>query len=267
MSEFDRRGRANRRTDIGQALDDLRARIYPLARFVHEYAGTFDHPLKDQAEAGYRFTNPGVGHFCLLRACRVVSALNAMIALGEGGFTQEIGILFRTVYEAYTQIEAAMAQLRKDGAVGGEVATFIADYFGHDKRRNMDQAKRSNLSQRTVNELIGAQLEPFSTIPRDDPEWKSAAERLASLNRVFSNYVHGRYPETMDLYGGIPGRFHLTGMRGTPKDWENLETISTIITSASHCFVSVVQTLDLREMLKHDPMLTEWYRRLGTFEA
>jgi hypothetical protein len=255
------------RASFGQALEDLRARIYPLARFVHEFAGTLDHPLKDQVEAGYRFANPGAGHFCLLRACRVVSALNAMVALAEGGFTQEIGILFRIVYEAYTQIEAVMAQIRKDGHVSGEVATFVADYFGDNKRRNTDQAKRSNLSQRTVNELIGAQLDPFSAIPGDDPEWKSAAETLANLNRAFSNYVHGRYPETMDLYGGIPGRFHLTGMRGTPKDWENLETISTIVTSASHCFVGVVQTLDLLGMLKHDPMLTEWYRRLGSFDA
>ena len=55
-------------------------------------------------------------------------------------------------------------------------------------------------------------------------------------------------------------------MRGTPKDWENLETISTILTSASHCFVTVVQTLNLRGMLKHDPMLAEWYRRLESFD-
>jgi hypothetical protein len=119
-----------------------------------------------------------------------------MVALAESGFTQEIGILFRAVYEAYTQIEAVMAQIRKDGHVTGEVATFIADYFADNKRRTADHAKRSNLSQRTVNELIGAQLDPFSPIVGDDPEWKSAAERLANLNHVFSNYVHGRYPET-----------------------------------------------------------------------
>jgi hypothetical protein len=55
-------------------------------------------------------------------------------------------------------------------------------------------------------------------------------------------------------------------MRGTPKDRENLETIGAIITSASHSFVSVVQILNLRELLKRDAMLTEWYRRLGSFD-
>jgi hypothetical protein len=256
--------------DFEQALDDLRTKIYPLARFVHEFSHTLDRPFKDRSEIAYRFTDPDYKHFCLLRACRIVSALNAMIALAEGGFTQEIGVLFRAVYEAYTQIEATMAQIRKDGAVSGEVATFIDGYFDDRTRRNADglnRSKRPNLSQKTVNELIGEQLDPYSTIPHGDPTWKSAAQRLAHLNVVFSDYVHGRYPETMDLYGGIPGRFHLTGMRDTPKDRENLETISTILTSASHCFVSVVQTLDLREMLSHDPILTEWYRRLGSFDV
>lgn len=260
--------------DFGQALGDLRTQIYPLARFVHEFTNTLDRPFKDRSEIAYRFASPDNKHFCLLRACRIVSALNAMIALAEGGFSQEIGILFRTVYEAYTQIEAAMAQVRKDGAVSGEVATYIDGYFNDRTRRGADRSagtlsrsKNPKLSQKTVNELIGAQLEPFGTIPRDDPSWKSAAERLAYLNDVFSNYVHGRYPETMDLYGGIPGRFHLTGMRGTRKDQENLEVLGAIITSASHCFIDMVQTLNLREMLGHDPMLTEWYRRLGSFDV
>jgi hypothetical protein len=260
--------------DFEQALDGLRTRTYPLARFVHEFTNTLDRPFKDRSEIAYRFTKPNYKHFCLLRACRIVSALNAMIALAEGGFTQEIGILFRVVYEAYTQIEATMAQIRKDGAVSGEVATFIDGYFNDRTRRNVGRPSRSpnksknpKLSQKIVNELIGEQLEPLSTIQRDDPTWKSAAERLAYLNDVFSNYVHGRYPESMDLYGGIPGRFHLTGMRGTRKDSENLEVISTVITSASHCFIDIVQTLNLRELLSHDPMLTEWYRRLGSFDV
>jgi hypothetical protein len=254
-------------------LDELRTRTHPLARFVHEFTNTLDRPFKDRSETAYRFANPDYRHFCLLRACRIVSALNAMIALAESGFAQEIGILFRTVYEAYTQIEATMAQIRNDGAVSGEVSTFIRGYFNDNARLNTesssavrDKSKRPNLSQRIVNELVGAQLEPFSTISRDDPSWKSPAERLAHLNIVFSNYVHGRYPEAMDLYGGIPGRFHLTGMRGTPKDQENLEVVKTLITSVSHCFIGVVQTLDLRAMLKHDPMLTDWYGRLGNFD-
>jgi hypothetical protein len=52
-----------RQAGFVRALDDLRARIYPLARFVHKFAGTLDPPSKDRAEAGYRFAIPGVEHF------------------------------------------------------------------------------------------------------------------------------------------------------------------------------------------------------------
>jgi hypothetical protein len=75
--------------------------------------------------------------------------------------------------------------------------------------------------------------------------------------------VHGKYPETMDLYGGAPGRFHLSGMRGTPKDLENLQMLDALVTTASRCFVGLVQDLKLQHLLSHDEMLKEWYRKLG----
>jgi hypothetical protein len=67
----------------------------------------------------------------------------------------------------------------------------------------------------------------------------------------------------MDLYGGTPGRFHLFGMEGTPKDIENIQALDAFITTASRCFIGLVQGLQLREVLAKDPMLTEWYRKLG----
>jgi hypothetical protein len=49
----------------------------------------------------------------------------------------------------------------------------------------------------------------------------------------FSNYVHGKYLEAMDLYGGRPAHFHLRGMGGTPKDAENLATIDSFVDTVS----------------------------------
>jgi hypothetical protein len=74
-----------------------------------------------------------------------------------------------------------------------------------------------------------------------------------------SNYVHAKYPEVMDLYGGRPGRFHLRGMGGTPKDSENLEIIQTFITTASNAFVIMIQSLKLHAIVEADPVLAKWY--------
>lgn len=67
----------------------------------------------------------------------------------------------------------------------------------------------------------------------------------------------------MDLYGGRPGRFHVHGMKGTRKDAENVVMLDALITTASRCFVGLVQGLKLQPLLTSDPMLTEWYRNLG----
>jgi hypothetical protein len=83
--------------------------------------------------------------------------------------------------------------------------------------------------------------------------------------RIFSNYVHGKYPEIMDLYGGRPGRFHLRGMSNTPKDLENLATLETFIENASTDFALMVQGLRLRPLLEADPILAKWYN--GYFRA
>jgi hypothetical protein len=39
--------------------------------------------------------------------------------------------------------------------------------------------------------------------------------------------------------------------------------LDQFVTTASRCFMGLVQGLNLRELLKHDPMLTEWHRKLG----
>src|ERR1700756_1369845 len=47
------------------------------------------------SDRGYRFDEPTTHHFCLLKAVRVVSALNASIELARRGYTQEIAVLMR----------------------------------------------------------------------------------------------------------------------------------------------------------------------------
>jgi len=247
-----------------QAIDLLRARVHPLARFVHGFAGTLDPPIMMRADSGFRFSNPDFRHFCLLRSCRIVSALNASIELARCGYPQEIGVLHRVVQESSSQIKAVMAQITTDGCVSGKLAEYIEAYFKDAYRGEaMRPDSPAKLSQKYVNELIGSQLDQFNSLDSTDPNWKSAAERYWHVDWVFSNYVHGRYPEAMDLYGGAPGRFHLFGMKGTPKDVENIEALDAFITTASRCFIGLAQGLQLREVLSRDPMLTEWYRKLG----
>ena len=76
----------------------------------------------------------------------------------------------------------------------------------------------------------------------------------------FSNYVHGKYPETMDLYGGTPAHFHLRGMGGTPKDAENLAIIDSFVDTVSLTFAQMVSNFRLHDLVERDPVLADWVR-------
>lgn len=44
-----------------------------------------------------------------------------------------------------------------------------------------------------------------------------AQELLRTTHQAFSGYVHGAYPHIMEMCGGNPPRFHVSGMLGTPR--------------------------------------------------
>jgi hypothetical protein len=246
--------------DFDSEIERLIGRLVPLQRFVHYFGAQFDQPhlfSSHRDERGYRFENPDYRHFCLLRSCRIVSALNASIELVRCGYVQEIGVLLRTVIEYSSQIEYILISRDEQGNLIGNAATFVASFFS-DNRRTSQQTnpKHVKLRQKDVHDAIGANLDEFNS----GLSSRKTSDLMSHVYLVFSNYVHGRYPEIMDLFGGRPGHFHLKGMRGTPKDAENIETLDTLITSASNCFIQIAQALRLRDVVNAERILIEWYR-------
>jgi hypothetical protein len=160
-----------------------------------------------------------------------------------------------------------MAQIDSSGNVSGRLAEFIEAYFKDNERHEGQQpVPQEKVSQKYVNELIGAELDPYSESKPEDPSWKSAADRYRYIDWIQSNYVHGRYPETMDLFGGHSGHFHLHGMKGTPKDAENVAVLEALINSASLSFIRVAQSLNVNVHVANDERLEMWRRRLGRFD-
>jgi len=243
--------------ELDSELERLSQRVFPLACVVHAFARSLTPPVRDQSEMGFRYDNPDHRHFCLLRAARVVSGLNALIVLARDSYPQEIGVLIRTINEFVRQMEAVATQIQKDGHTSGELADFVTAYFADDKR-GLGPQKRKILPEKYLHELLGSSLDQFAD--KSSADWAPTADRLRNISFVFANYVHGRYPETIDLYGGyVGGHFHLSGMRNTRKDHENLETIDQFITTASLSFVHLIQGLGLKSLLPTDPVLVDWY--------
>jgi hypothetical protein len=244
-------------------LERLRLRIDPLGRLVHALARSLPAPLRydsGKLHHGFRYGKPNVAHFCLLKAARVVSALNAALELARCGYAQEISVLIRTLVQYTTHIEFVLDARYQPGQLDPAAEKYVQDYFADFARNSAEDFKRAQVKQNTVNKRLGQTLDSFAQ--QSDDEFKDIPrERLYSdVYLTFSNYVHAKYPEVMDMYGGTLAHFHLRGMKGTPKDAENLEWLDTFVTTASITFRLMVSTLKLHDLVEGDEVLADWFR-------
>jgi hypothetical protein len=251
--------------ELEAGLDDLQSKLVPLERLLGALEASLPKPLfydSAQDHYGYRYGAPDARHFCVLKGVRAVSGLNACIQLARQGFTQEIGVLVRTIAECCAQIDFVLPVMPGKEKVRQEAARFLEEYFADYKRNAASDVGKLSVRQRQVHEIIGADLDRFAQLDTGSlPADRIPASRLfQNAYSIFSNYVHARYPEVMDMYGGEPGHFHQRGMKGTSKDGETLQIIEAFIETVSLALKSIVQRLDLKALVNSDETLQQWYR-------
>jgi hypothetical protein len=243
------------------ALGGLQARVAVLESVVELFSDLLPAPklFVSETVSGFRYENPDVRHFCLLKAVRTVSALNASLELAQKGYTQEIAALMRIVTECTRHIEYAL-DVDDSAEHRSNVEKYLRDFFDDVQREPEAAIKGVLIREKQINEQLGKTLDRIAIEYGDSVERVPAAQLFHRSSRSFSFYLHARYPETMDLYGGLPGRWHLRGMGKTPKDRENLEVLDTFITTASMTFVIMVQGItQLQQLVLRHPKLRQWY--------
>jgi hypothetical protein len=228
---------------IDVVLEGLQNRVAPLEWLIEEFATSLGDPILAGSDGNraYRYQTPDVRHFCLLKGVRVASALNAMIALARMGYTQELYVLTRTVVEFTSDIEFVLEDGPPDHTAA--VEKYVREFF-EDAHRGLNAVVlKAEVRRGIVHAKLGETLDEIAKQIGATEVRQPAAKLYTGMYRTYSNYVHGKYPETMDLYGGIPGRFHLTGMAGTRKDSENLAQLDNLIEMASNAFVIMISDL------------------------
>ncbi len=150
------------------------------------------------------------------KLARLVSSLHAARLLMDHGFVQEQAALQRTLDElqedvtflAFAIIFNCREQLHED-----YLAAFYQEEFDADTALASTQ-KRPMLPRKKIQAWIarteGAALDPSRGI-----------ELSRTISKAYSGYIHAASPHIMDLFGGDPPRFHMTGMRGTPRHDEH----------------------------------------------
>jgi hypothetical protein len=182
---------------------------------------------------------PDARHFCLLKGVRAVGGLNSCIHLARGGFTQELLVVVRTIVECTSLIQWALLEAEPNGILRADPQlTYVKKYFDDYRRDEPGETPSLSVRQGDVHRDLGNWLDEGA---RNVGMSVSAQRLMSNVYQVNSNYVHARYPEVMDLYGGTPPFFHLHGMSSTPKDAENVEVIEAYATTVAQSIVAIAR--------------------------
>jgi len=161
----------------------------------------------------YRYENKGIHEALLQKLARYISGLNSVAVLLTTGYVQEANVIFRTLDEIQEDI-FFLASAETNGA-HTERHTQYLDAFYSDPvfsrvEGSLDIPKpnlvtRKKIRAHTMNAIgQGVNISKALTVSE-------------SLSAAYSGYVHAASENIMEMYGGDPPRFHIYGMRGTPR--------------------------------------------------
>jgi hypothetical protein len=174
------------------ALRDLEEKLEPLERIIRLFTASLREPTlrKSDDERGFRYEAPDVQHFCLLKAVRALSALNAAIELARKGYTQEIAVLMRTMIECTTHIEFVL-EIDDSEEHRAAVRKYVDDFFANDHRSPTAEIRRAQIQQGKVHATLGRTLDKIA-------EELGEMESRTPAARVYSKCPSGEFLNHMN---------------------------------------------------------------------
>lgn len=196
-----------------------------LARLEHAYRaleGTFGTPLPQEITTSrgsgvvFRYRQQSDTLLCFLKGVKLISTLNGALVLLAQGYVQEISALIRIADDCSSDILFMLLPANGDKPSQDQdrfFEEFYQEEFDDPARPLGANNKRDVVPRKSVfsafARLVQAHLNP-----------SDAQSAMATIHKAFSGFVHGAYPHIMELYGGQPPKYHMSGMAGTPKEAE-----------------------------------------------
>jgi hypothetical protein len=152
----------------------------------------------------------------ILKLARQVSGLFAIDTLLFHGLAQEQGVIQRTLDEIGEDIFVLVAGLQR----GFEplhhqlLEAFWEEEFDNPRSAVKSTQKRAPPPRRKIHAFL-ARFEGGDV--------SSAQAINRTLSKAYSGYVHAAAPHIMDIYGGRPPHFYVSGVAGTSRHLDHIE--------------------------------------------
>ena len=195
--------------------NSLRTTTFELEKYVQALGDYFERPLLINYGGLPTFRHKNLNGLLAsyLKCVRIVSSLNASLALLEKGFVQEVYVLCRCIDEFCEDIWFLSSPLGADG-YSNDQARFVKEFFQEEFDQPSNPLKSTQKRDRVPRKKIHAAISRLEGHPVNPSD---AKELQRTLHQTFSGYVHGAYPHIMELYGGSSPHYHTAGMRDTPR--------------------------------------------------
>lgn len=203
----------------------------------------------------YRYREQGIPQALVQKLARNVSSLNAMDLLLLNGFVQEQGVLQKTLDEIHEDIFFLAAAITNDKETDRHTQYLLAFYDDPILRKGKphEQFKKPNLVPR---KKIHAYVK---RVLHKDPTPTNEVEEVVST--AYSGYVHAASPYIMDMYGGNPPHFHLSGMQGTPRIADH------VYDAWNYFYRGLLSTCVVAKAFGDAELVAELYQNMSEFEA
>jgi len=155
----------------------------------------------------------------ILKLARTISGLHAVDLLLLHGFLQEEATLHRILDEIFEDILFLSAAITNDEITKRHeqyLAAFWAEEFP-DPENTLARHKKPNSPPRRK---IRAYINRVLVNPENPSLLSDVGESISS---TYSGYVHASAPQVMDMYGGNPPHFHISGMKNTPRMQQHID--------------------------------------------
>jgi hypothetical protein len=165
----------------------------------------------------FRYVEKTIHQAIIQKLARIISGLHAARILLESGFIQEQGALQRMLDEFKEDVT-----FLSYGVITNDVTNlhlkYLEAFYQEEFDRPEDPLSSAQERPMVPRKKIRAYIARMEAgIEGSDLDPSSGVALTRTISKAYSGYVHGASPHIMEMYGGNPPRFHVSGMRGTPR--------------------------------------------------
>jgi hypothetical protein len=204
----------------------------------------------------FRYVEQSVEQALVQKLARVISGLHAVDLLLMHGFVQEQGVLHRTMDELNEDIMFLAAARTNDTVTDLHkqyLESFYAEEFDNPKDPVALTQKRHMVPRRKVRayitRVLGKGINP-----------SKAADVGETISKAYSGFVHAASPQIMDMCGGNPPKFYLTGMLGTSRIREHVDD------AWNYFYRGLVSVAVVAKAFGDKPLVDSLYSYIAKFE-